>query len=118
MESSDLLGFLVGLFGGLLGCLLVFLMQRPGAPKQQEMGASEASEEAKSSKDRTQAVLAESEGPAVASPPNDSKAPSDDDQKDAGPLAGTADCRQDETGSGLAEKPEEPGDALTEDGGH
>ena len=91
MEGSDLLGFLVGLFGGLLGCLLVFLMQRPGAPKQQEMGASEASEEAKSSKDRTQAVPAESEGPAVASPPSDSKAPSDDDQKDAGPLAGTAD---------------------------
>ena len=60
----------------------------------QEMGASEASKEAKSSKDRTQAVPAEGEGPAVAgtqSPPSDSKAPSDDDQKDAGSPAGTAD---------------------------
>ena len=71
----------------------MFLMQRPGAPKQ-EMGASEASKEAKSSKDRTQAVPAEGEGPAVAGtqcPPSDSKAPSDDDQKDAGSPAGTAD---------------------------
>ena len=61
MEGSGLLEFLVGLFGGLLGCLLVFLMQRPGTPKQ-EMGASD---EAEDSKDRIQAAPAQGDGQAV-----------------------------------------------------
>ena len=83
MEGSGLLGFLVGLFGGLLGCLLVFLMQRPGTPKQ----GTSASDEAEDSKDRIQAAPAHGEGQAVpgtSSPPSDSKGPKDDDDKDAG----------------------------------
>ena len=89
MEGSGLLGFLVGLFGGLLGCLLVFLMQRPGTPKQ----GTSASDEAEDSKDRIQAAPAHGEGQAVpgtSSPPSDSKGPKDDDDKDAGSPVRTA----------------------------
>ena len=89
MEGSGLLGFLVGLFGGLLGCLLVFLMQRPGAPKP----GTSASDEAEDSQDRIQTAPAHGEGQAVpgtSSPPTDSKGPKDDDDKDAGSPVGTA----------------------------
>ena len=80
MEGSGLLGFLVGLFGGLLGCLLVFLMQRPGAPKP----GTSASDEAEDSQDGIQTAPAHGEGQAVpgtSSPPTDSKGPKDDDDK-------------------------------------